>query len=113
MTNSLGLSPLRLLPWTTDDGKPCYLSSDDRGGFMSRLADDIEHDQTDTGAEVLEHVRAVLADTQAESGKLRGALVQSAQALDDVLRIAESRGARLPAPDDDEDGPHLSDDVFE
>ena len=29
---------LRLLPWTGPDGKPCFLSTDDSSGYMSRLA---------------------------------------------------------------------------
>ncbi|WP_101927780.1 hypothetical protein [Streptomyces sp. Ag82_G6-1] len=33
---------LRLLPWAGPDGKPCYLSTDDQGGYVSRLADHIE-----------------------------------------------------------------------
>ncbi|GAA2670561.1 hypothetical protein GCM10010310_09250 [Streptomyces violaceolatus] len=33
---------LRLLPWSGPDGKPCYLSTDDSGGYISRLADNIE-----------------------------------------------------------------------
>lgn len=33
---------LRLLPWSGPEGKPCYLSTDDREGYMSRLADYIE-----------------------------------------------------------------------
>ncbi|POX44657.1 hypothetical protein C3488_32095 [Streptomyces sp. Ru72] len=32
---------LRLLPWAGPDGKPCYLSTDDQGGYVSRLADHI------------------------------------------------------------------------
>jgi hypothetical protein len=33
---------LRLLPWSGPGGKPCYLSTDDRDGYVSRLADRIE-----------------------------------------------------------------------
>ena len=32
---------LRLLPWTGPDGKPCFLSTDDNGGHMSRLAQEL------------------------------------------------------------------------
>ena len=31
-----------LLPWSGPDGKPCYLNTDDKGGYMSRLADNME-----------------------------------------------------------------------
>ncbi|MEW1721288.1 hypothetical protein [Streptomyces sp. NPDC093109] len=37
-------APLRLLPWTNDDGKRCYLSPDGPDSRMSRLADDVEED---------------------------------------------------------------------
>ncbi|MYZ33980.1 UTRA domain-containing protein [Streptomyces sp. SID4917] len=32
----------RLLPWADPEGKPCYLSTDDNGSVISRLADEIE-----------------------------------------------------------------------
>ncbi|MEU9110413.1 hypothetical protein AB0D04_01130 [Streptomyces sp. NPDC048483] len=35
-------APLRLLPWTTPEGEPCYLSTDDPDSRLSVLADDIE-----------------------------------------------------------------------
>lgn len=45
---------LRLLPWTGPEGKPCYLSTDDRGGYMSRLADNVEAVQLGSAAQLLE-----------------------------------------------------------
>jgi hypothetical protein len=39
---------LRLLPWSGPEGKPCYLSTDDQNGYMSRLADNIESVQLGT-----------------------------------------------------------------
>ena len=33
---------LRLLPWSGPGDKPCYLSTDDPDGYMSRLADGIQ-----------------------------------------------------------------------
>lgn len=35
---------LRLLAWTGEGGKPCYLSTDGGDSFMSRLADNLESD---------------------------------------------------------------------
>lgn len=46
-------APLRLLPWTTPEGKPCYLSTDSSASRLSRLADDLEAAQLDSGAQVL------------------------------------------------------------
>jgi len=88
-------SSLRLLPWSSPDGKPCFLDTDDDGGVMSRLADNIEAAQTGTGTEVLATAKSVLADPHADSPELRLALAWAVDSLGDVLRVAESRGARL------------------
>ncbi|CAL9507898.1 hypothetical protein [Streptomyces sp. enrichment culture] len=87
--------PLRLLPWTTPEGKPCYLSTDDHGSRLSLLADDIEEDQLDSGEQVLAGARAVLGDAKAGERAVRFALTRATEALQDALRIAVSRGARL------------------
>ncbi|MGW2055553.1 hypothetical protein ACWCOZ_16775 [Streptomyces sp. NPDC001840] len=87
---------LRLLPWADSEGKPCYLSTDDSGSMISRLADEIEAAQTSAGAEVLRDAEAVLADRKAGVRNLRQALTRTTEALSVVLRVAESRGARLP-----------------
>lgn len=93
---------MRLLPWTTPDGKPCFLSSGASGGVISRLADSVEASQTSTGVEVVGGAKAVLADPKVGTRELRFALARVTEVLGDVLRVAESRGARLPAPDEDE-----------
>ncbi|MBW8740589.1 MAG: hypothetical protein JF621_26950 [Streptomyces turgidiscabies] len=93
---------VRLLPWTTD-GKQCLLSTDDAGGYLSRLADDMESIQLAMGSEVLEHAGKVLDDQTASSGELRYAGVRLAECLRDALRVAESRGMRLPEPDVEDD----------
>ncbi|WP_221348149.1 hypothetical protein [Streptomyces beigongshangae] len=92
---------LRLLPWETDTGKPCFLSTDGPRGLLSRLADELEAEQLRDGADVLVGARAVLDDRKAGEYALRGALRATAQVLGDVLRVADSRGARLPRPDHD------------
>nr|WP_079127894.1 hypothetical protein [Streptomyces niveus] len=95
---------LRLLPWTTPEGKPCFLSSDGGEGVLSRLADDVEAVQTSMGAEVLGGAKAVLADPQVGARELRFALARVTEVLGDVLRVAESRGARLSVPHEDDEG---------
>ncbi|MFD4118444.1 hypothetical protein ACFWSJ_34010 [Streptomyces niveus] len=95
---------LRLLPWATPEGKPCFLSADRDGGVLSKLADSVEVAQTNTGTEVLGGVRAVLADPKVGDRELRFALARVTEALGDVLRVAESRGARLPASGQDYEG---------
>ncbi len=100
-------SSLRLLPWREPDGKRCYLSTD-RGTYstVSRLADEMEAAQTSSAEQVLAGAREVLSDAKADLGSLRFALRRACEALDDLLLVAESRGARLlPADMEEEESP--------
>ncbi|MFE0693010.1 hypothetical protein [Streptomyces sp. NPDC058869] len=63
-----GVTGPRLLPWTTPEGNPCYLSTDGRG-YLSTLADGIEEVQLGMGEELVEHAREVLAPL--EHGRCR------------------------------------------
>jgi hypothetical protein len=87
---------LRLLPWASPEGKPCYLDGDGTGR-LSRLADDIEAVQLNMSAELLDHAADMLADRRVTSSQYRFLAARMAEALRDVHRIAESRGARLLA----------------
>ncbi|MFD5860849.1 hypothetical protein [Streptomyces chartreusis] len=87
---------LRLLPWTTPDGNPCYLSADSDHSTLSRLADDLEAAQLGSGEQVLVGARAVLADPGSGERAIRFALTRAVESLDDVLRVAVSRGHRMP-----------------
>ncbi|MGC4948476.1 hypothetical protein ACLQ2N_20025 [Streptomyces sp. DT224] len=78
-----------------ESGTPCYLSSDDPGGRMSRLADEVETDLLDSAQYVLRGARALLAETGVGTRELRFTGVRLAESLQDALRIAESRGYRL------------------
>ncbi|MFI6409158.1 hypothetical protein [Streptomyces sp. NPDC050548] len=91
-----GERQLRLLPWNTPDGKPCYLSADSHDSRLSLLADDIEAAQLDSGEQVLAGTKAVLADPQAGERAVRFALTRASESLEDVIRIAVSRGERIP-----------------
>ncbi|WP_330258895.1 hypothetical protein OG586_13850 [Streptomyces murinus] len=86
---------LRLLPWSGSDGKPCYLSTDDKTGYMSRLADNIEAVQRGTAAEVLEYASDSLNDQDADLEDLRLLTKELTGSLRDVLRVATSRGHLL------------------
>ena len=88
---------LRLLPWSGPEGKPCYLSTDDRGGYMSRLADNIEAVQLGTAAELLNLAPETLGDEDADAEDLRQLAQELTGALRDVLRVATSRGHLLAA----------------
>lgn len=89
---------LRLLPWSGPDGKPCFLSTDDTNGHLSRLADNTEAVQLDLAAELLEHAFEVLGNNEAEPEVLRLLAADLTGALRDSLRVATSRGHRLPRP---------------
>ncbi|EFL41311.1 conserved hypothetical protein [Streptomyces griseoflavus Tu4000] len=45
---------MRLPPWTGPDGKPCFLSTDDNGGHMSRPADNMESVQLGLATDLLD-----------------------------------------------------------
>lgn len=87
---------LRLLPWTTPEGAPCYLSTDDPDSRLSRLADELEADLLDSAEFVLTEARPLLAGEATGRRELRFVGVRLTEALADALRIAASRGARLP-----------------
>jgi hypothetical protein len=85
-----------LLPWTSDSGKPCYLGTDGESGKLSRLADEMEVAQLSMADDVLGEARKVLGDPLSPHAEVRYAGIRLAECLADVLRIAESRGMRLP-----------------
>ncbi|WP_326694379.1 MULTISPECIES: hypothetical protein [unclassified Streptomyces] len=90
---------LRLLPWAGPEGKPCYLSTDDANGYLSRLADNTEAMQLGMAAELLEHAAGVLGHGAMEPNELLLLVVNMSGALRDALRVAISRGHRLPSTD--------------
>ncbi|MGW1715417.1 hypothetical protein [Streptomyces sp. NPDC002156] len=92
---------LRLLPWSGPEGKPCFLSTDDRDGYMSRLADNIESVQLGTAAELLQQAAETLGDEHASLEDMQLLAKELTEALRDVLRVATSRGHLLEAS-----GPH-------
>ncbi|MEU9190089.1 hypothetical protein AB0D14_37275 [Streptomyces sp. NPDC048484] len=93
----------RLLPWPSPDGKPCYLVTDG-GGYLSHLADDLEAVLLATGADVLALARPLLDNPVSPNTEIRFAGLRLAECLTDALRVAESRGMRLPAPDTEDGG---------
>ncbi|MEV8057858.1 hypothetical protein AB0P37_15440 [Streptomyces antimycoticus] len=97
----------RLLPWSGPAGQRCYLVSDADGeGYLSKLADEMEAVQLQMGAEVIGHARLMLGDRKTDVRELRYLSNRLIEALQDALRIAESRGGRLPVPGECEgDGP--------
>lgn len=86
---------LRLLPWSGPEGKPCYLNTDDKAGYMSRLADNIEAVQLGMAAELLEQASETLGNEDSTSEDVRLVADRLTGALRDVLRVATSRGHHL------------------
>lgn len=90
---------LRLLPWSGSEGQPCYLSTEDSGGYLSRLADNTEAQQLEVAAELGNHALEVLNDWPNWPNELRLLVTDMAGALRDVRRVAISRGHRIPPTD--------------
>ncbi|MFF4497347.1 hypothetical protein [Streptomyces sp. NPDC001546] len=94
---------LRLLPWSGPDGKPCFLSTDDPDSHLSRLADNTEEIQLGLGAELLDHAHEVLATPEADPEELHLLATNLTGALHAAIRVAKSRGHRLPTLSDPEE----------
>ncbi|MEU9124142.1 hypothetical protein AB0C96_30510 [Streptomyces sp. NPDC048506] len=86
----------RLLPWSDPEGKTCLLVGDGTG-YVSRVADDIEAEQLSYAAELIDEARCLLDGRTWTSGELQLLAVELTEALAEVRRVAESRGARLRA----------------
>jgi hypothetical protein len=57
---SSGIAGPHLLPRTTPEGKPCYLSTNGTG-YLTGLADSVETVRLDMGEELLTSARDILA----------------------------------------------------
>lgn len=98
------LDAVRLLPWAGSGGKPCYLAAGGSSGYISRLADNMEAVQLGLAGDLIKEARVVLDGRIWTPGELHLLAVQLTEALTNVHRIAESRGARLNVPSwDDSD----------
>lgn len=98
----------RLLPWTTEEGNPCYVVGDGTGP-VSRMADDVEAVQLGMAGGLLDHAADMLADRRATAGELHYLADRLTEALRDVRRVAESRGERLAVPGEGPDALTRSD----
>ncbi|RAJ82827.1 hypothetical protein K377_03878 [Streptomyces sp. PsTaAH-137] len=90
---------LRLLPWSGPEGQPCYLSTDNANSYLSRLADNTEAIHLGMAAEVLDQAVELLSGEKVAPNDLRLVTRDLVGALTTTLRVATSRGRRLPQPD--------------
>lgn len=97
-------SATRLLPWTGEGGKPCYLVVGDGTGLVSRMADETEAVQLDMADELLGHADDLLADHRTTSPQIRFLADRLTESLRQVVRVAESRGLRLDAASPERSG---------
>ncbi|MGP3773530.1 hypothetical protein ACTWJ8_22230 [Streptomyces sp. SDT5-1] len=86
----------RLLPWPGENGCAAYLVTDNPDGHLSRLADRIEYEQLADAREVLALSRGLLVNADVATVELRFIARRLTESLSQTLRIADSRGARLP-----------------
>ncbi|MFF8789662.1 hypothetical protein [Streptomyces sp. NPDC015125] len=93
-------SPPRLLPWTRSDGAPCYLSTDNPDSPLSQLADHAEDELIEAAETLLDETGVLPAVRGTGPRELCPTAAALHRALRDVLRIAVSRGDRLPEPCD-------------
>ncbi|MFI1091846.1 hypothetical protein [Streptomyces sp. NPDC020917] len=93
-------SGLRLLPWTSPEGKPAFLSGD--GGPVSQMADAIESIQLDMAQQLLDVVPGVLDNPGSGPEELRYTGRRLTEYLTLTLRVAVSRGQRVTAAEPEE-----------
>jgi hypothetical protein len=102
------MSSPRLLPWPREDGKSCYLSPGEGGSsFVTHLADAMEVTQVELAEQLLGHVDTLVSAGVSSESELRQLVSYLCMSLRDVVRVAESRGARLPRRDHDKDDDEL------
>ncbi|MCF3177455.1 hypothetical protein IPZ61_29600 [Streptomyces sioyaensis] len=121
MPDATARALVRLLPWTSADGKPCFLVGDGTG-YVARIADRMEAEQLSSAADLIDEACHVLDARTWTPGELHLLAVELTASLADVRRVAESRGERLAAllghdaPDDADDadgeGPRLPAEAF-
>ncbi|WP_327189395.1 hypothetical protein [Streptomyces xinghaiensis] len=94
-------SHLRLLPWSGPEGKPAHLVTDGTATPLSLLADEIEDQQIETAAAVVGLARPMVEETaDIAAHELRWVARRLIESLRDLLKIAESRGRRIPPYDE-------------
>ncbi|GAA2340235.1 hypothetical protein GCM10010246_26480 [Streptomyces cuspidosporus] len=90
---------LRLLPWPGPNGQRAYTPDDCPDGRIARLADRVEAEQLSTAEAVLSLSRGMLGTgLPIEPDECTYLMKRLSECLEDMIRVAESRGGRLPEP---------------
>ncbi len=92
---------MRLLPWTGEGGQPAYLTPKDEDSFVSRFADGLESVQLGMAERLLHSTESAWAD-RAPGADMTSVIPHLCHALRDAVRVAKSRGYRLPDPEEDD-----------
>ncbi|WLQ43007.1 hypothetical protein P8A22_25580 [Streptomyces laculatispora] len=87
---------IRLLPWTEQGDKTCYVIGDGTG-YVSRLADGIEGVQLGMAGDLIGHATSLLVDPKVTWGELHFLASRLTESLREVKQVAESRDSRLGA----------------
>ncbi|MGP3989649.1 hypothetical protein [Streptomyces sp. 3N207] len=93
MADQYDPNSMRLLPWVSDMGKPCYLVGE-ADGVVATFADRVEARQLAAAQAALAEAHSALDDPAAGALALRLALKNASSGLANMLRIAESRRAQ-------------------
>ncbi|MFI9601478.1 hypothetical protein ACIHCX_16690 [Streptomyces sp. NPDC052043] len=102
-SSSSSPSHFRLLPWSGPEGKRAHLITDGSATMLSLLADSIENQQMETAAVILGLAKPMVEDTASlTTGELRWLCRRLIESLTEVMNVAESRGQRIPAYEDDD-----------
>ncbi|WP_326787075.1 hypothetical protein [Streptomyces sp. NBC_00151] len=90
-------SHIRLLPFESPEGKTAHLITDGRATMMALLADNIETQQVEAAAAMVALTRTILeGEGKATAPELTLFLERLADCTDNVIRVAVSRGERIP-----------------
>ena len=90
-----------------EGGKPAYLLTDNQNSYLSRLADNLEAVQLGMAEDLLCYTAEVLKEEKPAETELRSMVTFLSEALRDSVRVARSRGERLPKSDGGDDAVSL------
>ncbi|MEU6702916.1 hypothetical protein [Streptomyces wuyuanensis] len=97
---------LRLLPWNGPEGKPALLATDGAESWVNRLADKVEAEQIETATVLRDLALSMVVDhVDPPASELLFIARRLCESVTDLLKIAESRAARIPAYDHPDDQP--------